>query len=192
MTFAPDRHDDPLDLDEARHVAAHAVAHLHFGQRFSSLGAHAAGRWEVIDPIWGTDRATNARVALAGPCMDVTVELIEEDGDSLGIGPWLETWRVDVARIHGYGYDMISASGGVADAASWSLAFCRVNFDVIDELAMMVLGGGARVDYDTLAAMFTGRTVDVDPAALQEADFDFAGQSVALERVDEAVADRLA
>jgi hypothetical protein len=192
MTSAPDPHDDPRDLDEARHVAAHAVAHLHFGQRFGSLGAHAAGWWEVIDPIWGPDPVTIARVSLAGACMDLAVDLIE-DGDSPGVGPWLESWRDDVAHhSHGYRHDMVAARGGVADAASWSLAFCRLNFDLIDELAMMLVRAEAPVDYAALAARFRGRTVDVDADALQAAEFDFAGQTLALERVDDAVAAYLA
>ena len=192
MTIAPDLHEDSLDLGEARHVAAHAVAHLHFGQRFGSLGAHAAGWWEVIDPIWGPDPVTKARVSLAGACMDMAVDLIE-DGDSPGTGPWIESWRDDVAHhTHGYRHDMVAARGGVADAASWSLAFCRLNFDLIDELAMMLVRAEAPIDYNALAARFHGRTVDVDPDALEAAEFDFAGQTLALECVDEAVADYLA
>ena len=193
MTLAPDPQDNVLDLEEARHVAAHGVAHLHVGQRFGSLGAHAAGWWEVIDPIGGADQIINARIALAGPCMDLAVDLIEEDAYDAGVGPWLESWRDDVVnKSHGYRHDMVSAAGGVTEVASWSLAFCRVNFDLIDEMAMMLVQTKIPVDYASLAARFGGRTADVDDEALQAAELDFAGLTCALERVDEAVAEFLA
>ena len=192
MTLPTNPQDNILDLEEARHVAAHGVAHLHVGQHFGSLGAHAAGWWEVIDPHQGTDLITNARVALAGPCMDLAVDLIEEDVDSAGVGPWLESWRDDVVqKSHGYRHDMVAARGGVSAAASWSLAFCRVNFDLIDEMAMMLLQTEVPIEYSTLAARFGGRTADVDDVSLQDAELDFAGQTYALERIDEAVAELL-
>ena len=109
MTSLREPHKD-TEFEVARHVAAHAIAHLHMGQSFRSVGAHAAGWWEVIEPIWGTDQGTNARVALAGPCLDLAVALVEEDGDFALVGSWLETWRDDVAsRPQGYRHDMVDA-----------------------------------------------------------------------------------
>jgi hypothetical protein len=187
-----DAHDHPIDFEAARHVAAHAIAHLHMGQSFHSVGAHTAGWWEVIDPIWATDPRANARVALVGPCRDLAVDLVEENGDSTLVGSWLETWRDDVAsNPQGYRHDMVAASGAVADAASWALAFCRVNLEMIDELATTLTKEQAPVDYAAIVARFHGRTHDIDPEALSAANHDFVGQTRPLDRIDEAVADYL-
>lgn len=192
MPSACDPQDHPIDFEAARHVAAHAIAHLHMGQSFHSVGAHTAGWWEVIDPIWATDPRANARAALAGPCMDLAVDLVEENGDSALVGSWLESWRDDVASSpQGYRYDMVNATGGVADAAGWALAFCRVNLELIDELAVTITAEHAAVDYATIVARFHGRTADVDQRTLDAAELDFLGHSRGLDRIDEAVADYL-
>jgi len=182
MTSLREPHKD-TEFEVARHVAAHAIAHLHMGQSFRSVGAHAAGWWEVIEPIWGTDQGTNARVALAGPCLDLAVALV---------GSWLETWRDDVAsRPQGYRHDMVDAAGSITDAVAWALAFCRANLELIDELAWALTKMHAPVDYALISARFSGRSADVDPATLNVAERDLVGHGRALARIDEAVADYL-
>lgn len=187
-----DVQDGLRDLDAARHGAAHIIAALHLGQRFGSMGPNSVGWYEIVPPIRTPDLQTDARIALAGPCMDLAVELIEFEGDAPVVLGSLESWRDDLVNHEsGYRYDMIAARGGAADAAAWSLAFCRVNFDLIDEAAMMLVHATTNVDYRDFAARLHGRTKDVDSGALDVAWSDFAGGSGQLDRMDEAVLERL-
>ena len=189
----PEATGGELDLSAARHGAAHAIAHLHFGVTFGSVGLSPSGWCEVIDPGWAANAQTNARIALAGPCMDLAVDLIEDEGDEPIVVPWLESWRDDVVNQgDGYRDDMVAARGGVANEAAWALAFCRTNFDLIDEAAMLLVAAATNVEYLTFAAQLDGRTLAVGPDELEAAYDDFAGGLLALDVIDEAVIEHLA
>lgn len=192
--FETERYDGTLDLSTARHGAAHVVAHLYLGLRFGSAGLNAAGWCETVDPEWGADAGVNARIALAGPCMDLAVDLIEDADEAecpIALS-WLETWRDDVVNGEaGYRDDMLATGGRVAHEALWALAFCRVNFDLIDEAASMLMEADTRVEFPIFAARLQGRINGVDTAALEIADTDFAGGWQSLEAIDDAVREYL-
>ncbi|TFC16833.1 hypothetical protein E3O19_06810 [Cryobacterium algoritolerans] len=141
----------------------------------------------------GADPKAPGRISLAGPCLELLIELIEGEGDpGETMVQMLESWRDDAAPGDG-GYlgDMVAANGFVAEVAAWSLAFCTVNSDLIDEAAAMIIHAGSPVEFAAFAARFSGRIADVDPEALDAAERLFAGSLLALERIDEAVADYL-
>jgi hypothetical protein len=189
-----EQYDGTLDLSTARHGAAHVVAHVHLGVTFGSVGLNAAGWCEISAPEWGVDVVANARIALAGPCMDLAVDLIE-DADEVEYPialSWFESWRDDVVSGDGgYRDDMLAADGCVANEAAWALAFCRANLDLIDEAASMLMKAHTNVDFPILAARLHGRTKGVDTAALELADADLIGGWQSLEAVDDAVREYL-
>ena len=188
----PDAPGGALDLSAARHGAAHAIAHLHFGVAFGSVGLSPSGWCEVIDPVWTANDRTSARIALAGPCMDLAVELIEDEGDEPIVLPWLESWRDDVVNHEdGYRDDIVAARGGVANEAAWALAFCRANFDLIDEAAMMMVTAATNVEYLEFATQLNGRTLTVGRDELEAAYDEFAGGLLSLDVIDEAVIEHL-
>lgn len=179
-----------LDVREARHGAAHALAHIYFGQRFISVGPNAEGICEIVKPVWGVDPATNARIALAGPCTDLAVDLVEDGDDrDATILNSLTTWREDVfSTEHVYFDDLMTAGGWMIDAAPWSLAFINVNQELIDEGAKMLIDSGRQVSYASFSAQFQGRAADVDTGSVEDAHLIFAGSLQSLELVEEAVA----
>jgi hypothetical protein len=193
MQPQPAHAEGVMDLSAARHVAAHVVAHLHFGLRFESAGLTESGSCEIVGPDWGTDLAVVARIALAGPCMDLVVDLIEDQGEYSPTPGWLETWRDDVVNAEGFYHDdMIAARGGAANETAVTVAFCRVNFDLIDEAAIILLQSGAPVGHAAFESRLQGRTIDVNPVAVDAAEFDLMSGWIALENIDAAVIEYLA
>ncbi|ASD21713.1 hypothetical protein B7495_06070 [Cryobacterium sp. LW097] len=125
--------------------------------------------------------------------MDLAVDLIEDEGGEPIVLPWLESWRDDVVnQADGYRADMLAARGGVANEAAWALAFCRVNFGLIDEAAILLVAAATNVEYVTFAAQINGRTLAVGPGELEAAYDEFAGGLLSLDVIDEAVIEHLA
>ena len=182
------------DLGLARHEAAHVLACLAVGGSLVSARSSADGLCMLVGLDAGADPTAPGRISLASPCMEMVIELIEGEGDpGETMAQMLESWRDDVARGDGaYLDDMVTANGYVAEVAAWSLAFCTVNSDLIDEAALMIIHAGTPVEFATFAAQFNGRIADVDPEALDATERLFVGSLRALERIDEAVADYLA
>ena len=181
------------DLGLARHEAAHVLACLAVGGSLASARSSADGLCTLVGLDAGADPTAPGRISLAGPCLEIVIEIIEGDGDpGETIVQMLESWRDDAARGDGaYLDDMVAANGFVAEVAAWSLAFCTVNSDLIDEAAAMIIHAGVPVEFATFAARFNGRIADVDPDALDDAGRLFVGSLWALERIDEAVAEYL-
>lgn len=190
-----DAHDDRLDLSSARHGAAHAVAALHLGATFGSVVPTADGGCELVGPIWSDDRLVTARVSMAGACLDMEIDLLEDDGDpNVTEIHWLETWRDDVERGEGgYRDDIVATNGLIAQAAPWALAFVRANAELIDEVAaIMIDAGAAGVDFDVLAARFGGLATEPNQDELDTADLTFTGAARSFDLIDDAVASYLA
>ena len=182
----PDPHDVRLNLRSARHIAGHHLGHVHFAQPRIAWDTNSEGSCGGFPP--GTPPETIARIALCGPCLELLIDLIEDDEDPrLTMLNWLETWRQDVKEGGGFRKEMVAANGRVSEVAAWSLAFCEANSELIDEAAAMLINGGG--DSDAFVVRFRGRTMEPDQDALDAAEFSFAGGSHALELVDEAVAE---
>ncbi|TFD74616.1 hypothetical protein E3T54_13660 [Cryobacterium sp. Sr8] len=102
-----------------------------------------------------------ARVSMAGACLDMEIDLLEDDGDpKVTEVHWLETWRDDVERGDGgYRDDIVATDGLIAQAAPWALAFVRAIAELIDVVAELLIDAGATgVNFEVLAAGFGGRT----------------------------------
>ena len=181
------------DLGLARHEAAHVLACLAVGGSLVSARSSADGLCTLVGLDAGAHLTAPGRVSLAGPCLEIVIEMIEGEGDpGETMVQMLESWLDDAAHGDGaYLDDMVAANGYVAEVAAWSLAFCTVNSDLIDEAAAMIIHAGAPVEFATFAVRFNGRISDVDPGALDAAERFFVGSLWALERIDEAVAHNL-
>jgi hypothetical protein len=182
------------DLGLARHEAAHVLACLAVGGSLVSARSSADGLCTLVGLDAGTDPTAPGRISLAGPCVEIVIEMIEgEEDPGETMVQMVESWRDDAAHGDGaYLDDMVAANGYVAEVAAWALAFCTVNSDLIDEAALMIIHAGTPVESATFAARFNGRIADVDPEALDAAECLFVGSLWALDRIDEAVADYLA
>lgn len=182
----PDPQGVRLDLRTARHVAVHILAHVNFAQPCIATDTGPEGCCGGFPP--GTLPETIARIALSGPCLELLIDLIEDDEDPiLTMLQWLDTWRRDVVNGGGFRGEMATANGWVSRTAAWSLAFCEANSEVIDEAAALLMNGGE--DSDSLCVRFRGRTIEPDQDDLDAAELSFAGGEHALELVDEAVAE---
>ena len=179
-----------MGMGVAQHGAAHALAHLHFSQRFVSVGGGPEGSCEIEHPVWGPDAQINARIAMVGPCVELAIDLAEDPSDALAtVRNTLTTWLEDVtSSAHGYWDDLMKADQWISDASPWALAFAYANHALIDEAAVALIKAGGRLTFEAFAPQFEGRTADVDAISWEAADHTFVGHSGPLELVEEAVA----
>jgi hypothetical protein len=179
-------HSDRLTIEEARHGVAHALASVHLGQRFGSIGRDANGWCELNSSSTSGDPETDARIALAGPSADLASELLDDEdvdpderGREIYGNETYEDYQVStmLRAVDNWMYDALDAeedeendvlrtNGWAAQIAPWTLAFVTVNFDLVIEGAKMLMGATDVLDYEPFAERFEGRIVEVTSADL--------------------------
>lgn len=181
--------DNRLDFNAAQSRAGQALASLHLGRRFSYFTVNSDGELVISGQDWATPSMITACIALASPCVDLKVALIEDEEIETVVA-MMVTWRADVIDGEGYAHQLIRGLGWLAEAAVWALAFVEANCVLIDEAAALLVRNGGQVTFEDFALLFDGRTADADGDMIEAAEIEFIGSRHALDLVDEAVTER--
>ena len=184
-----------LDRDSVTHWAAHVAGLLHFGVTFDSITVGGDECFPIDSPVSSDDGAVTARVALMGMSVDLFSNLLEANDELPAVTivrGSIFGWREDVVgEVSWYQTDLLSAGVRVMAEAEWAYSFVLSNLDVIEKIADAIVLAGDRVEYRSLFDSFAGRTVEPSRESEDEAANTFAGHSLELELVDEAIRDSL-
>ena len=177
---------DFMNFNEAQYCAGQVLVSLHFGRRFTKIILGQDGALILSEQDWGKPSKETARIALAGPGVDLKIAIVEDE-DIDTVPSMMVTWIADVRENRGYANKLIHAVGFLAEAAIWCLAFVEANCVLVDEVAAMLVRNGGRSSYQELAPLFSGRTTDVTDAMIEAAGMEFIGSLNALDLVEEAI-----
>jgi len=135
------------------------------------------------------DLETKARVAMAGPCTDVAVDLIEAPNPVITLANILFTWRDDLLGAGGGQFDDLIETGTfISEAAHWALAFVNENQPLLEVLAAAIVQSYPHhLDYAHCRLIASDNIVGVSRDALEAADMTFAGNAQPFENIAEAV-----
>ena len=175
--------------------AAHVAGLLHFGVRFNSITVGGSECFPIESAVSSDDGAVTARVALMDMSVDLFSNLLEANDEHPAVTivrGSIFGWREDVVgEVSWYRTDLLSACARVMAEAEWAFSFVLSNLDVIEQIEHVIIDVGGRVEYRSLFDSFAGRTVEPSRESEDEAANTFAGHSLELELIDEAIRDSL-
>ena len=156
-----------FDKGSALFGAATAIACIHEGVRFEELAFEGTIDCRVRSVAAVEDPVSRARIALAGPAVDLLVATIEvvdlaEDANTI-CGEMLVSWQEDAADSHSlYHRDLLAAAGLVTEVVGWVIAFVIANAVLLDQLAADVCTFSGKVDYKPIFSYCLGNIAEPD------------------------------
>lgn len=159
---------EPIEFSEACHGVAHALAALHFGQTFEAVVRAPTGLYEVSALEKGLDDEIGARIAIAGPCADLAIALLESDeGPEFALNDELDQWLSDARYGHGMiTTDLATAKPHMTGATTWGHAFAEANLDLIRDAAEVLLALGGVMTYSDFRDRWIASVESVSDEAL--------------------------
>ncbi|WP_161886736.1 hypothetical protein [Marisediminicola antarctica] len=171
----------------------HGFAILHHGLTFEAIQVGANGFYDIRPAQSDVEPDVIARIAMAGPCVDLAVQMLES-GDTTSdavLSEHMARWTSDVTYNHdGYVTDLYDARGYLREAAAWALAFSESNLDLIRKAAENLIDNGGVMSYDEFQIRFADAIEAVDQTILTDSIRILFTVDDAIEYVDWKIEDR--
>lgn len=184
---------EPVSFMEACHAVSHGLAILHHGLTFEAVQVGANGFYDIRPASSDVEPDVIARIAMAGPCVDLAIQMLESDDTTVEavLTEHMARWTSDVTYNHdGYVTDLYDARGHLREAAAWALAFSESNLDLIRRAAEALINSGGVMSFDEFQNQFVEAIEGVDQSSLTESIRILFAVDDAIEYVNWKIEDR--